>query len=73
VAQPSSDGTDVDACGEKARRHVVPQIVEANARDASLLTDPPKAREVESGCHGEEQSTEWLKTKLWEVTVHEAA
>ena len=66
VAQPSGDGADVDARREKARRHVVPEIMEANARDPGLLTDLRKARVVESGCQGVEPSTEWLKTKLSE-------
>ncbi len=42
MAQSSSDGAHVDAGGKKARRYVVPQIMEANTRDSSLLTDPPE-------------------------------
>ena len=40
MAQSARNGAHVDAGGEKPRRNVVPEIMEANARHPGLLTDP---------------------------------
>ena len=42
MTQSPGDGAHVHAGGKKARRHVMPEIMEANARHTGLPTDPPE-------------------------------
>ena len=42
MAEPSGDRSHINARRQKARRYVVPEVMEPNARDPSLLADPPK-------------------------------
>ena len=42
MTQSAGDGAHVDTRGEETRRHVMTEIMEANPRDPSVLTDPPE-------------------------------
>ena len=42
MTEPAGNGTHVDASSEKARRHVMTKIVEADPRHIGLAADPLK-------------------------------